>query len=77
MISLLSLQMKLQQRIADNNYVLVAVSGAQHSNKLKDLLNDTPILGGEIGYFYNTILGPRLPLSDIPARRKNHTSIST
>jgi NTE family protein len=53
-----ALQMKLQQRIADNNYVLVAVSGAQHSNKLKDLLNDTPILGGEIGYFYNTILGP-------------------
>ena len=51
-------QLQAQQRIGTNNYVLLRVAGAQHSDRLKELLDYRTLLGGQIAYYYNTIAGP-------------------
>ena len=51
-------QLQAQQRIGGNSYVLLRVAGAQHANRLKELLDYRTLLGGQIAYFYNTIVGP-------------------
>lgn len=53
-----AVQMQMQQRIADNNYVLLNVTGAEHSDYLSDILKSGPIWGCQAAYYYNTILGP-------------------
>jgi len=51
-------QLQAQQRIGSNSYVLLRVAGAQQSDHLKDILDYSTILGGQIAYYYNTIVGP-------------------
>ena len=51
-------QLQAQQRIGNNNYVLLRVSAAQQSDRLKELLDHCTLLGGQIAYYYNTIVGP-------------------
>ena len=51
-------QLQAQQRIGGNSYVLLRMAGAQHANRLKELLDYRTLLGGQIAYFYNTIVGP-------------------
>ena len=51
-------QLQAQQRIGSNNYIQLRVSGAQQSDHLKDILDYSTLLGGQIAYYYNTIVGP-------------------
>ena len=51
-------QLQAQQCIGGNSYVLLRVAGAQHANRLKELLDYRTLLGGQIAYYYNTIVGP-------------------
>jgi NTE family protein len=51
-------QLQAQQRIGANSYVLLRVAGAQQSDRLKELLDYHTLLGGQIAYYYNTIVGP-------------------
>ena len=51
-------QLQAQQRIGSNSYVLLRVAGAQQSQYLKELLDHHTLLGGQIAYYYNTIVGP-------------------
>ena len=51
-------QLQAQQHIGGNSYVLLRVAGAQHANRLKELLDYRTLLGGQIAYYYNTIVGP-------------------
>ena len=51
-------QLQAQQRIGSNNYVLLRVAAAQQSDRLKELLDYRTLFGGQIAYYYNTIVGP-------------------
>jgi len=51
-------QIQAQQRIGGNSYVLLRVTGAQQANEVKNLLDYSTLLGGQIAYYYNTIFGP-------------------
>ena len=51
-------QLQAQQRIADNNYVLLRMSGAQQSDKIKNIFNYRTLLGVQAAYYYNTMFGP-------------------
>ena len=54
----LAAQLQAQQRIAKNHYVLLRVATGQQSDKLKDILDHSTLIGGQIAYYYNTIVGP-------------------
>jgi NTE family protein len=54
----IAVQLQAQQRIASNHYVLFRFSAAQQADKLKEIFDNRTILGGQIGYYYNTIFGP-------------------
>ena len=54
----LAAQLQAQQHIGSNSYVLFRVAGAQQSDRLKEILDHHTLLGGQIAYFYNTIIGP-------------------
>ena len=51
-------QLQAQQRIGSNNYILLRATAAQQSPWLKELLDYSTLLGGQIAYYYNTIAGP-------------------
>ena len=51
-------QLQAQQRIGSNNYILLRFAVAQQSDRLKELLDYRTLLGGQIAYYYNTIVGP-------------------
>ena len=51
-------QLQAQQRIGQNSYIILRTTGAQHASHLKGLLDRSTLLGGQIAYFYDTILGP-------------------
>ncbi|MBQ5971124.1 MAG: patatin-like phospholipase family protein [Prevotella sp.] len=51
-------QLKLQQRIANNHYVMAKVVGAQRGDELKDLFDHGPIIGSQLSYAYNSMFGP-------------------
>ncbi len=53
-----ALQLKLQERITDNNYIIAKVAAAQHADKLRNILDHGPMMGYQIGYYYNSIFGP-------------------
>ncbi len=55
---LLAAQLKAQQRIGSNNYVLVSVSAAQHADKIKDILQRHTLIGAQAAYCYNIMFGP-------------------
>ena len=51
-------QLQAQQRIGQNSYIILRTTGAQHASHLKNLLDRSTLLGGQIAYYYDTILGP-------------------
>ena len=51
-------QLQAQERIGANSYILLRLAGAQQSDHLKNLLDYRTLLGGQIAYYYNTIVGP-------------------
>ena len=64
-------QLQLQYRIKKNHYILMRFSAARHNDDLRNLIwpvDDsaeglppslyTPLLGGQLGYSYNTLVGP-------------------
>ena len=51
-------QLQAQQRIGGNNYVLLRATAAEHSDAVRNLLDSTPLFGGQLAYYYNTLLGP-------------------
>jgi NTE family protein len=54
----IALQLKLQQRIADRNYVILKIAGAQHNDKFENLLKHGPMMGYQLSYYYNSLFGP-------------------
>ena len=50
--------LKVQQRLFKEHYIMVKGHVAQQNNKLGDIFDDKPIWGAQIGYAYNSILGP-------------------
>jgi NTE family protein len=53
-----AVQLQGQQRIGSNHYILLRFAAGQESEKLKDIFNESTLLGGQIAYYYNTIFGP-------------------
>ena len=53
-----AVQLQAQQRFGKSHYVLVRFAAGQQSDKMKNLFDDRTLLGGQIGYYYNTMFGP-------------------
>jgi NTE family protein len=51
-------QLQAQQRIGDNNYLLLRVAGGQQAAKAKELFDHGTMLGVQGGYYYDTMFGP-------------------
>jgi NTE family protein len=51
-------QLQAQQRIGANSYVLLRAAGAQQAGDVEHLLDRRTMYGGQIAYYYNTIVGP-------------------
>ena len=53
-----ALQLQAQERITSNNYILLRLAAAQHAHDLKDLPHNKTLIGGQLAYYYQTMLGP-------------------
>lgn len=65
--SLAVVAVKFRGRIARNNYLFCTLNHAWSHNKTVDIFNGRKVIGGSIGYGYNSFLGPleaSLNLSD-------------
>ena len=51
-------QLQAQGRLTENNYVLARVAVAQQGDHLSDLFDHRILIGGQLAYYYNTIVGP-------------------
>ena len=51
-------QLQAQGRLTENNYVLARVAVAQQGDHLSDLFDHRTLIGGQLAYYYNTIVGP-------------------
>lgn len=51
-------QLQAQQHIGNNSYVQLRLTGAQQAPKLSEIFDYKTLLGGQIAYYYNTIIGP-------------------
>ena len=51
-------QLQAQERIGSNSYVLLRIAAGQQSDHLKELMDNRTLIGGQIAYYYNTIVGP-------------------
>ena len=51
-------QLQAQERIGNNNYVLLRVAAGQQSDRLKELFDYRTLIGAQVAYYYNTIVGP-------------------
>ena len=49
---------KLQQRVFQEHYIIVKGQVAEHNDKLGDIFDRKPIWGAQVGYCYNSIVGP-------------------
>ena len=49
---------KLQQRVFQEHYLMVKGQVAGHNDKLGHIFDGTPIWGAQLGYCYNSIVGP-------------------
>lgn len=54
----LGCQLKLQERLTTNNFLILKGVIAQTAEDLDDLLKTSTKLGYQLGYFYRTLLGP-------------------
>ena len=50
--------LKLQQRVFNDHYVLVKGQVAKQNDKLDGIFDNKPIWGAQLGYSYNSIVGP-------------------
>ena len=51
-------QLQAQGRLTENNYVLARVAVAQQGDHLSNLFDHRTLIGGQLAYYYNTIVGP-------------------
>ncbi len=51
-------QLKLQERLFTNHFVLFKVVAAQHADKLRHLFDTSTLWGGQLAYYYRTMFGP-------------------
>lgn len=51
-------QLQAQQRMGDNNYLVLRVAAGQHSYKVKELFDHHAMFGIQGAYYYNTPFGP-------------------
>ena len=51
-------QLQAQQRIGGKSFVLLRIAGAQQSDHLKQLFDTRTLIGGQLAFYYNTIVGP-------------------
>ncbi|MBM6992185.1 MAG: patatin-like phospholipase family protein [Prevotella sp.] len=51
-------QLKLQEQLSTNNFILLKLAGAQHADRTQDILSHSPMLGCQLAYYYRTLLGP-------------------
>lgn len=51
-------QVKLQEQLTTNNFVLLKIAVAQSASELDDILDTGTHWGGQLAYYYNTVLGP-------------------
>ncbi len=51
-------QLQAQQRIGSNHYVLLRVAAGQQGDKFTEIFDNKTLIGGQIAYYYNTIVGP-------------------
>ena len=51
-------QLQAQQRMGDNHYVLFKVTGAQQTNRLKELFDHKTMFGCQLSYYLKTMFGP-------------------
>lgn len=51
-------QLRAQQRMGDNNYIVGRVSVAQDNDKLRGLFKSSPMAGFEAAYYYDSLFGP-------------------
>ncbi len=51
-------QLRFQERLTKNNYVLLKIAAAQHASRQRNLLKHGPMMGYELAYYYDTMLGP-------------------
>lgn len=54
----IAIQLKASQRIATNNYVELRLVGAQHADRLGDILSHGPMMGYQAAYYYDSLFGP-------------------
>ena len=54
----IAVQLKAQQRIVKNIYLIGIANYAKTSDKLRDILDGHDLWGGQIGAYYKTLLGP-------------------
>jgi NTE family protein len=50
--------LKLQQRLFKEHYIMVKGQVAEQNNKLGNIFDSKPIWGAQLGYAYNSIVGP-------------------
>jgi NTE family protein len=55
---MLAAQMQVQVNITKNNVVMARFAAGQDANALSELLEHRTMLGGQLSYYYNMILGP-------------------
>ena len=53
-----ALQLQAQERIGTNHILLLRLAGAQQTEEMKELFDDRPLLGAQVGYYYKTMFGP-------------------
>ena len=51
-------QIKAQQRIGNNHYVLLRAAAGQQADKMKNLFDNRTLIGVQAAYYYHTIAGP-------------------
>jgi NTE family protein len=56
--SFLACQMKLQQRIMDNNYVSLIFAAGQQADRMRNIFDRSTLYGIQATYAYDSILGP-------------------
>lgn len=54
----LACQLKLQEQLTTNNFLMLKVVSGQHADALEHLLKHAPMLGVQLAYYYRTLLGP-------------------
>lgn len=51
-------QIKLQEQLTTNNFIIIKFAAAQQARKPRHLLDRRTMLGAQLAYYYRTILGP-------------------